>query len=94
MHNTVRNLDTDAMMNKTVPYICGTNFSQDNLTRNKMAYILQTTFSDLFLLNGNFSFSNLIGVCFHVSNWQQLANFLDDGWAPLRRQAIIWTKLT
>ena len=35
--------------------------------------------------------SNLIEVCFQASNWKYPSTGLDNGLAPNRRQAIIWS---
>ena len=59
--------------------------------RDKMAAILQTTFSNAFSWkNENVTISIKISLKF-VSNWQYSIIGSDNGLAPARRQAIIWT---
>ena len=61
--------------------------------RDKMAFILQTRFSNAVSWKkmSEFRLKNFTDVCFRGSNWQWASISSADGLAPTRRQAIIWT---
>ena len=63
---------------------------------NKMVAILQTTFSNYFssvkIVVCGFKYFPWEAPTHQCSNWQQSSIRADDGFAPKRRQAIIWTK--
>ena len=58
---------------------------------DKMVAILQTTFSNTFSWMEMFWFPLIFQVYSEGSNWQYISIGLDNGLAPNRRQAIIWT---
>ena len=61
-------------------------------SRDKMAAIFQTIFSNAFSWMKSFSFQTiLIKMCSLWSNWQYVIIGSDIGLLPNRRQAIIWT---
>ena len=64
----------------------------NHLPLDKMTAISQTTFSNTFSWMKRFYFdSSFTEVCSQGSNWQYSSIGSDDGLAPTRRQAIIWT---
>ena len=55
-----------------------------------MAAVLQATFSNSIFLN-KIRFNSVTEICSQRSNWHYVSIGSDDGLAPNRQQAIIWT---
>ena len=62
-----------------------------HLLLDKMANISQTIFSNAFSWMKFFVFWSKLSVCSQGANWKSSSIGLDNGLAPNKRQAIIWT---